>query len=461
MSTDPVSTDRASTDRARRRRLGFGGLVGVVVGALAIVAGTLAIAGAAAPPRISSTAVAPDALVSRPGQRLVVTLNQPIAAEGLRLVVEPEATAEVSAEGAVITVRFTGMLDYATTYRVVVDSVRGTATGAAGRIETAFSTPDEHILLVAAGAQGDQLVRASATSGAAPEIVYEAPRIGEFVRVGGGLAVVSDDGAGPVVRHLDAAGGDFVLGGPEEASYRALRAAPDGRSFGYVMTSPDVGPEHTVYDSVLFLVDAATDIATEVAGFDGTPISVADWAYVRGTSSLLVRSTDQQGYLIDTAGGDPIPLGTLGLLRGFVPGTTTILSDRWPDTTATELTTGEAALVTIPPVPVAEGEVLGDFAALGADEYLRIVHVFVSDPLPRWSTSRLSRVGADGVRELFRPPAGAITGMCVSPNAQLVALTVIDPRDADAAPLTYLVDTRTGSTVRTVSGSRPDWCALD
>lgn len=443
----------------RRRRLGFGALVGVVVGALALLAVGLGVAGAAAPPRISSSAVAPDALVSRPGQRLVLTLNQPIAAEGLRLTVEPAADAEVSAEGAVVTVRFTGMLDYATTYRVAVDGVRGTATGASGAVEASFTTPGEHLLVVASSGRGEQLVRVAATSGGAPEAVYEADRIAEAVPVGDGFAVISDEGDGQAVRHLVPGSAAFVMGGPEEVSYRALRAAPDGRGFGYVMTSPEVGPERTVYDSVLFLVDAATDIATEVAGFDGSPIAVADWAYVPGTSSILVRSTDQQGYLVDTAGGDPQPIGTLGQLRGFVPGTATMLSDRWPDTSALDLATGETTPVSAPLVPLGDGDVVGDFIALGADEYARLVHAFVSDPTPRWSSSTVWRVGADGVLPLFTPPSGTITAMCASPNAQLLALTVIEPQGADAVPLTYVVDARTGSTLRTVTGARPDWCA--
>jgi len=460
MSTEAGSTGGRSA-RARRRRLGFGALVGIVVGVLAALAVGLGVGGAVAPPRISSVAVAPEALVTRLDQRVVLTLNQPVAADGLRLDVSPAADAELTADGAALTVRFTRMLDYATTYRVAVDGVRGTATGAGGRIETSFTTPDEHILLAAPSAAGEQLVRASVSSAAAPEVVYEAERISEFVRVGPGLVVIAEEGGRQSVHHPVPGAPEFVMGGPEEASYRSLRAAPDGRSFGYVMTSPDVGPDHTVYDSVLFLVDAATDIETEVVGFDGAPISVADWTYVRGTTSLLVRSTDQQGYLIDTTGGDPVPLGTVGLLRGFVPGTTAMLSDRWPDTAAIELTTGEATPVTIPDLPLADGEVLGDFAALGAGEYARIVHVFVSDPLPRWASSTVSRVGADGVLPLFQPPTGAITGMCASPNAQLLALSVVEPRDPEAAPRTYLVDSRTGSTVRTVVGARPDWCALD
>jgi len=457
------------------RRLGFGGLVGIVIGALALGAVGLGAAGAAAPPRVSSVAVAPDALVSRSGQRVVLTLNQPVAADELRLTISPDVPTELSAEGAVVTVRFDGMLDYATDYRIVLDGVRGTATGAAGRVEASFTTPDESVLLIAGDAAGEQVVRASATSGASPEVLYRALRIAEAVRVGDGIAVISDEGDGPAVRQLAPDAAAFVLGGPAEASYRALHSAPDGRGFGYVMTSPDVGPEHTVYDSVLFLVDAATGIATEVLGFDGTPIPVADWSYVRGTSSILVRSADQQGYLVDTTGGDPVPLGTLGLLRGFVPGTTTVLSDHWPDTNATELTTGETTLVAIARVPVAEAgggavdgggevdtrEVVGDFAALGGGEYARLVHVFVGDPQPRWSSSVLWRAGADGASELFRPPAGTITGMCVSPNAQLLALTVIDPQVSDAAPLSYIVDSRTGSTIRTVAGARADWCALD
>lgn len=444
-----------------RRRLRFGALVGIVVGVLAVLAVGLGVGGALAPPRIASVAVAPDALVTRLDQRVVLTLNQPIAPEGLRLEVSPPAAAELTADGAVVTVRFSGMLDYATTYHLAIDGVRGTATGAGGRIETTFTTPDEHILLAAPSVTGEQLVRASVSGADTPEVVYEAERISEFVRVGASLVVISEEDGRQAVRHLVPGAADFVMGGPEEASYRSLRSAPDGRSFGYVMTSRDVGPEHTVYDSVLFLVDAATDIATEVLGFDGAPISVADWTYVRGTSSLLVRSTDQQGYLIDTTGGDPVPLGTVGLLRGFVPGTTAMLSDRWPDTSAIELTTGESTPVTIPEQPLAEGEVLGDFVALGAGEYARIVHVFVSDPLPRWSTSTVSRVGPDGVLPLFQPPTGAITGMCASPNAQLLAVSVVEPRDPEAAPRTYLVDSGTGSTLRTVVGARPDWCARD
>lgn len=453
-----MSTDVGA---APRRRRGFGRTVGLVVGVLVAAAIALALIGAVTPPRLNSTAVAPDALVSRPGQRLVLTLDQPFAADGLRLTVSPETPAELSVDGTSLIVRFPGILDYATTYSVAVDGVRGTATGATGSVAASFTTPDEQILLLVpgSGTEPDRIVRASATAGGAPEVVYEAQRINEFVRLGDGLVVVADDGDGPHVRQIGADGSTFELGGPEDATYRELRAAPDGRSYGVVMTSASVGPEQTVYDSVLRLVDATTGIDEELTGFDGAPLAVADWRYVRGTSSLLVRSTDRQGYLIDTAGGDPVPLGTLGTLRGFVPGTATLLTDQWPETFATDLTTGDTTSITVPDAPLRDGEVPGDFAVLGADVFALVVHVFVSDPLPRWATSYVVRLGPDGAQELFRPPAGTIAGVCVSSNAQLLAVTVSDAAAPDAPPLTFLVDTRTGDTSRTITGGRPDWCA--
>ena len=435
-----------------RSRAGFGRLVAVIVAVLAVAAGALVAVAAVTPPRVSSTAVAPEALVTRLGQRVVVTLDQPVAPDGLELTVEPAAPASLTADGSTLTVRFEGMLDYATDYAVRIDGVRSAATGATGRVEVAFTTPDEQILLLVPGADGDRIMSASATAGDPPTERYRAEHISEFVRVGDGLVVISDEGDGPRVRHLTPDGRVFVLGGPADATYRALRASPDGRGYGVVLTSASVGPERTVYDSVLQLVDAATDIETEVTGFDGGPLSVADWTYVRGTTSILVRSLDLQGYIVDPAGGEPVPLGTLGPLRGFVPGTPVLLTDQWPDTFETDLTTAET-------IRLDAGDVAGDFIPLGAARFAQVVHVFVNDPVARWATSYVVGIGEDGMRELFRPPSGAITGLCASPNAQLLAVTLVDPSSPDQPPLTYLVDARTGATMRTLTGGRPDWCA--
>jgi len=449
-----------STDAGARGRAGFGRTLGIVLAVLAVLAGALVAVAAATPPRVSSVAVAPDSLVARPGQRVVIALDQPVSPEGLAVSVVPDTPVELTADGASLQVRFERMLDYATEYAITIEGVRSTATGASGRVQASFRTPDEDVLVLARGAGGDQVVRAAATSAAAPAAVYSAQQIGAFARLGDDLVVVSDEGEGPRVRHLRTGAQPFVFGGPPDAIYRGLRTAPDGRSFGYLLTSANVGPDATVYDSVLQLVDAATDIATEVVAADGRPIPVADWRYIAGTTSILVRSMDQQGYLIDTTGGEPVPLGTLGTLRGFVPGTATILTDQWPDTLATDLTTGETARFERPAVPLEGDDALGDFAALGPDETAQLVHVFeTAGGRTSWTSSYLVRTGPEGVAELFRPAAGMITGMCASPNAQLLALTVVEVATPDAAPLTYIVDSRSGATVRTVTGGQSDWCA--
>lgn len=452
-----------STDRAASRP-SFALAFGAVVAVLALAAVALITTAALRPPRLASVAVAPTSLVAWPAQRVVLELDQPIDPDAVSVTVSPDAEHEVVVEDRTITIRFPGMLDYATTYTVVADGVRGRTTGRSTSLTTSFETPDIDVFTLVGHAQTsdrveDRIIAASATAASSPTIVYRAASIQDFARVGDGLLVLSDEGDGPHVRLIDGDGETKVLDGPADGEYRGLEGSADGRQFGYIVSGGDASRGEYVVADALFVGEAGTGLVNEVTGFGGAPLPVAEWAFIEGTASIVVRTTDLQGYLIDTRdlSAEPVPLGALGALLGFYPGTATLLTEQYPDYTAIDLTTATPSAVEFADVALADGDFLGEFTLVGADSLVRVVNHFDLVGGGGWTGSRLVRVDGDVVTDLYRPAGGVALTVCASPNGRLLAVPVTAV-GAQEAPTTYVVDAVSGEVLGGVTGGSPDWC---
>jgi hypothetical protein len=470
--TDATPADVRTTfrERAARRRFNRTWLTVVIV--LAVAAAGLGVASVAQGPRLLSAAVNAGATIERSGQRLVLQADQPLATvEARDVTVEPAAPIELTADGARLTVQFTGMLRYATEYHVSV-RVLSAATGAASRLEYRFITPDLATFSLVRhdpGADGtDRVVRHSLSGDTDDLTMLQVPRIQEYVRAGEAIAaVVLDERDAPSLVLVAPDGTTTPVSVPSVRGIRSLRVASSGDLLGYLVEDDDAAG--TTRLTLLDLSDASW-VPIEVRGPAGTTLSVLDWTFAPGTTSVVAQAIDQQIYLVDPiAGSEATPLGQHTELRGFL-GDTLRLVVADPDGGAIiDLTDGTTTDLGLPLAEVPPGLYPDAFVLTSSTSYVELY----TDPMGYadvGARSILYAVDAEGTRELFRPATATsrIGTVCLSPNGEYLAVEVVpgnakrdDYRDAPgwSGTTIYYVDAASGATSRGVTGMAADWCA--
>lgn len=473
MSTDSsASTDR--TRRIRRQSRGFRRAVVATLGILGLATTGLAVAGAFRGPHLADASVASATALERAGQRLVLQADQAIDPVGAADVsITPDVPIEVSSDERTITVRFTGMLRTLTDYTVTV-AVSGAATGVDGTLSYAFTTPDLDIAVLVRDLDDTDEVRGRTVSGDEATTLFAADRIQEFALLRDGVAAVVLDESGANGRLMIAPDGaqvteEITLPGP--GRLQQLRASDTTDRLGVLFTSADSdAPDARL--SQLLLIDRLdpSGVAHPVTGLDGEAISVLDWRFVPGTPYLVVQAFDHSMLLIDTAATDavPVPLGEHAELRGFLPGTLQLVVADPLSGSTIDLETGETAPLELPDDELDETAYPGKVVALGGDSYLEVA----SRPAPGEGfvlDYEILLVSREGVEVLYDPDAGIpIRDICLSPNAQYVAVEVQDPEgEPDGYPnvsgrtlsTTYFVDLASGAANRAIAGFAASWCS--
>jgi hypothetical protein len=476
MSTElaPAGTGRGAGRRAR----GWRRSVLATLGILAIAVTGLGIAGAFRAPHLDDASVAAATALQRPDQRLVLQADQaiePVEAGDVRIA--PDTPIDVSSDGRAITVRFTGMLRALTEYTVSVD-VRGSSTGVAGAWEYAFTTPDLDVSVLVRDLEGpDQVVR-RAVSGADSAVLFRADRIQEFALTPDGVAaIVLDEAAsGPAAaagRLVLAPAGETItqeVALPGEGRIQQLHASETTGRIGFTFSSTDTRDPDAV-SSRLLLFDPLdpSGIVRPVAGLDGEPVSVIDWMFVPGTPYLVAHTFGEAVLLVDTSDPEavPAPLGEHAELRGFLPGSLTLVVADPLSGGLLDLRDGGTTEFTPPDDGLEEGVYRGALLALTEDSYVEVVSRpsgdsgFVLD-------YEVLLVDAEGATTIYDPPSGVpIRAICLSPNAQYVAVELQDAAgEPDGYPnvpgrtasTTYFVDLETGAANRGITGFATSWC---
>lgn len=445
-----------------------------------VVAAGLAAAGATRGPRLSSAEVNPHAVSSRAGQRLVLTADQPLSqVRPPQVEISPSATTEVSVDGSALTIRFPGILNYGTTYTVDVAAV-GEFTGVSSRLEHEFSTPDVDVyaLLRASAAGTDQILRSSLAGSMSNEVVYEAPRIQEYLRLDDLLAVVTLDGDDDPTLLLTSTTDEF-----ESAIYvddprviRDLHAADSGDLFGYVVDSDDDPPGSSPASS-LFIYDTtdSSGVPIEVTGPGGGPLSVMAWTFVPGTTSLVAQGDDQQLYLLDPLADDALtdevatPLGRHRELEGFIPGSRQLVVADPQGSSIIDLESGLTTDLKLPDPTTDPTRYPGKQVLLTPRDYIELSTAVIPGSDDYQVNSALDLTDATGSRELYTTPSDDswIRDYCLSPNGEYLAVEVV-PKDSppDDYPIVTgyagttisFVRISDGSSSRSVNGFLPDWC---
>lgn len=484
MSTDEPRTpdgqgSRREAQAPREQHRFTRRLVGSIV-ALAVITGGFAFASVVQGPRLNGGTIDAERATVLAGQQLTLEVNQPVAAiDADEISVEPHAAVTAASDDRTITVTFETPLDAGAEYTVRVPGVVGAFQGVPATLEYRFETPGEQAYtLTRRSDQGEpDVVQRKPLGGAEGEVVFEAPRIQDFAHSGElVLAATIEDDESNGLFVIDARAGDpQQFGLLPGAKIRELAASTTNPLAAFVMTTPEIDGVRD-FDNALMVVDMSGVGAMEptpVLGLDGTPLRVASWMFVPGTTSVVVQDFEQSVFLVDVLGLQPAsPLGAHAELRGFVPGTTQlIVAD--PDRGARiDLSDGTTTTIELASADLAEHVYPGQITMLDGDSRYLISLVAVAVEGDRnVRSSVLAEVDSDGaLRQVFAPAdeTSLIRDYCVSPNGQYVAVAAsaesgrpdgYSDNPGFTETMTSVVEIATGRTVITMTGGFSDWCA--
>jgi hypothetical protein len=469
-----MSTDSTASGRVFSRVL----LTTVLV--LAVLAGTLAVLNSTRGPSLQSAAINLASVSEHPGQRLLLTANQPIASiDPDQVTVTPEVPVSVAVDGAAVTVTFEDALKYNTDYRVQINPVVGLFQSAKSSIEYDFTTDDVDLFTLYREARTsedgtkrpDEIRRDTLVGTGAGQAVFTAERIQEFAVLPGHLAVVTLDGEGGdhlwIVSLTDDTQLEIAL--PPDTVVTELQASGTTNLIGFTATGvSSTGSEDPADILYTYDVNEQSTVPQAVLGVDQQPLGVSDYVFVPNTTSLAAHGPDGVMYLIDVmAAGDIVPLGQHVEMRGLIPGTTSLVVADPTQGASIDLSTGAVTPLELPAAGELGDAVPAKLEVLDSDgSYVRLYHAWGTDGATRPLLARTDQLGSSFV---FEPASenSEIRDFCVSPNGHYVAVET-SSREAEsdqyptvpaaAATMTTFVDLSTGASIRSVNGFLPNWC---
>jgi WD40 repeat protein len=436
----------------------------VTIGVLLLAALGLTVANSAQGPRLLDAQIDPGSAVEGDGERLVLRIDQTVAElTADQVTVTPRVPVVPTSDGADLILRFGDSLSYATTYEIVAQ-VQSATTGASSTLRYSFQTPDGafYILQRAASNAGtdapDQIIR-SVIGSTEQRVVRSQPRIEQFAVADPAIALVTSDAAGAgtlTVGPLDGSKPAQTLADNSDISQ--LKSSGPSGLLGFVLTA--LSDTELSAGGELHLYDPVTGKLIKVSGFDGKPLEPLDWAFVPGTTSIVVQTADNSFYLIDPLNDTPTQtLGSHSRMYGFVPGSTTLIVDDSSAYKAIDLATGNTS--ELPAIDIPNTAALHDFLPLGGDR--GYVGLLATDA----GALSVVVINDGNVRQIYAEdpdPVGGIQSVCLSPNGQYLAVAKL-PRDAATNPdssgfanRTEFIDTATGQIEQDVAGSRINWC---
>jgi hypothetical protein len=471
-----------------RQKLRFSRLTVGLILVLALVATGLGVINAVQGPRLSFGEVNPQALITRAAQRLILHANQPLAAVSAdKLTIFPTATVGVSTDDNAVTLQFATSLNYHTEYSVSVD-VRSASTGIEGKLEFSFTTPDIDVYSLLRDTENsesvqdnsdqdnpDQVLRHSLAGANSNSVVFEAPKIQEYARLIDRIAVVTlDEENAPTLMLTQPSQLPTTVVDTANASViRQLRSDDSGTIFGYVLGGGQETAEGP--SSRLFLYDLTngTGLPEEITGFAGRPLTVMNWMFVPGTTSIVVQADDQQLYLIEAAAREaPTPLGQHMEMRGFIPNTLQLVVADPLSGSLIDLASGTTTVLDLPEPELLADRYPGKLVLLDERRFIELFTLIGTDAAGGQGGSELVINGTNGTITLFSTAltGGTIRNYCLSPNGEYLAVEVTSAEGRPdyypsvsgfSATTVVFVRLGDGSSSRSVSGFMPDWCRVE
>ncbi|MFF2273840.1 hypothetical protein ACFVTX_16310 [Agromyces sp. NPDC058136] len=460
-----------SSDGSRRFRKRLASTVGVLAAASIV----LAVAGIWQGPKLVEGTVDAERVTRLAGTRLVLQLNQPVSEVG-DLRITPSEPADLTVDGDRLVIVFERPLPYDEEILVEVADVVGTALPGAADLAYRFTTADEAVYTLdrrSVNGRAD-VVRRTTVAGDAPVDVIEAPRLQAFAHAGEAVVAVAIEEDGSNTLRVAGIGDEVqTLGLAEPGVVRDIGGSTTHPLIAYRLTGlprPDGGVP--AIRNALFVLDVSGLAAAPrpVLGANGDPLEVADWRFVPGTTSLVVRTVDDSLFVVDALGlQPPAPLGAHEELRGILPGSTDLIVADPDRGTLLDLTTGKARANDLPPADLPHDAYPGRVLQLDRDgAYLMEVLLVSNREGGHEVHSTIARVAAGRTTLLYATADGSkLLASCLSPNGRLLAVeTAQQGGESDGYPnapsivdrFTTIIDAETGEVVRTQNGGSTDWC---
>jgi hypothetical protein len=452
----------------RPRRRPFRTAFAATVTVLALLCALFAVLGYVQGPKLSSAQIDGGQAVLRSGEQLRLFANQPLAQLSEDdVTVTPAVDFTVSVSGAIIAVQFGAPLHYDADYEVTVSGVTSRYNDQAATLRYSFSTGSSPVYYLDRGETADEIVRTTVSTNER-DVIYSAPGIQNFAVLAGAVAVTTDQPDGTSALSLVSLedGGVEPLALPTEGTVAQLHASDTSAVLGFEFTSaPGSGG---AYDSTLMSLnlDRGRDVLP-VAGLDGAPVRVADWAFAPGGVSLVAFTTDHDLLLIDSEAGVVTPLGSFAKFDSLSTDGTRVAVGN--DFGPVVLSIDDLSDTEFAPSPIGTASPYpGPFQLMRGSDLVQQV-VLVNYETSKFASVLVTDDGEES-RVLYRTvdDRGSIGEFSVSPNDQLVAVEIVpdvatsesdgrlvDERSADVT--TVFIDIATGAIVKSVAGFAVQW----
>lgn len=306
--SDPESTSSARGYRA--------GLLATVLVLGLIVIGALS-ATLAEGPRLRTATIDESSAVQASGVTLTLRSDRAVAPVPLSAIrITPEAPFTLQFSDLDVRIVFDQPLLAATTYRVVVANVAPRGWGASSSWDAQFTTPSlDFVYLRAAGAE-DELMLYS-LDGTGSQVLYRAPGIVSFTRVGVVYAVVRSVQGESFVELVEPTSQavDRIPNTPGVAIVGMARSSW-GTSLVVTVDATVAGRSGT--QRTLALIDTVGQRIPEIiTGPNGNPLGVLKLAVSDVSGNIVVWLRDQTLVRFDPLTGVVVPLGVATELWGF------------------------------------------------------------------------------------------------------------------------------------------------
>lgn len=461
--------DRARRSEQRRRSIFRRTLAATIVGLLVVVVGAGAV-GLLQGPQLARADIDVPSTVADSGARLILYADRTVRDVTVDdVTVEPATPITVQTEGTSILIRFDAVLEYDTDYAVTVADVRSPGSTPTSTFEYSFSTGEPPLYILQRDDAGDDHIVRTDSTGADPTSVYAAARIQQFEVVGETIVVaeITDDDHSRLVT-VPAAGGDATeIPLPGDGRVDQLQSSARQFLVGFLY-SQDAGTATSI-ESGLYVLQLKTDTEprrVEATGADET--NVSQWAFVPSTTSVLLRTFDDELVATDVVTpSDPLILGNALQIQGFVAGEQTAIVERSDAIVLVDLVSGEESPF---PVPTDVAGTPGELVSLSADGYVRIYSDYDIESGSLTQSVVLVANGTSRVLYSVDDGSSSVLQVCASPNGQFIA--VVEAKDqaelgSDLYPIlpmprgvsTLVIDRASAEVRSSIDGFDLPWCA--
>lgn len=440
------------------------------IAALLVIAVGAGAVGLLQGPQLSRADIDIPSTVADSGARLILYADRPLREVSADdVTITPEVPVTVQTEGTAIVLRFDAVLAYGTDYEVTVDDVRSPGSTPTTDFAYAFTTGEPPLYILERDDTGDDHIRRTDIAGEEGESIFSAPRIQQFEVVNDDLVVatITDEDHSQLLS-VPLSGGDPVeIPLPGDGRVEQLQSSPRQFLVGFLY-SQDAGTETSI-ESGLFVLRTKTDdppVRVQATGSEET--NVTQWSFVPSTTSVLVRTFDDELVVADAlTPGDPVLLGDALFIHGFVVDEQTAIVERTDAIVHVDLRTGEESAFPVPPDLTGNPR---ELASLSPTAYARIYPPY--DPASGSLSQSVELVANETSRQLYAVDdvGTSILQVCASPNGQYIAIVEARNRaelGSDLYPIlpmprgvsTVLIDRESAEVAATVPGFDLPWCA--